>query len=45
MTVRIAAAQTQEYRDDLEAALTCLNDFAGRAADAGARLLLSLIHI
>lgn len=39
MTVRIAAAQTHEYRDDLEAALACLNDFARRAADAGARLL------
>lgn len=39
MTVRIAAAQTHEYRDDLEASLACLNDFAGRAEDAGGRLL------
>lgn len=39
MTVRIAAAQTHEYRDDLEAALACLNDFARDAEDAGARLL------
>ena len=39
MTIRIAAAQTHEYRDDLDASVACLNDFAGRAADAGTRLL------
>lgn len=39
MTVRIAAAQTFEYRDDLDASLACLTDFAMRAAAADVRLL------
>lgn len=38
-TVRIAAAQTQEFRENIEAALACLGDFAARAEAEGARLL------
>lgn len=38
-TVRIAAAQTPEFRDDTDTALACLNDFAARAETEGARLL------
>lgn len=38
-TVRIAAAQTLEFREDIEAALNCLVDFAGRAEAEGAALL------
>jgi predicted amidohydrolase len=37
--IRIAAAQTAEYRDDIEAALAGLIDMASRAEAAGARLL------
>ncbi|WP_332774198.1 carbon-nitrogen hydrolase family protein [Phenylobacterium sp.] len=37
--VRIAAAQTAEYREDLEAALACLADVAARAEAEGAALL------
>lgn len=39
MTIRIAAAQTEEFRDDLDASLACLGDFARRAAEADVRLL------
>ena len=38
-TVRIAAAQTAEFRDDTGAALDCVADFAGRAEMAGVSLL------
>ncbi|MFB9951504.1 carbon-nitrogen hydrolase family protein [Rhizobium puerariae] len=38
-TVRIAAAQMPEFRDDIPAALACLADFAARAEAEGARLL------
>ncbi|MBW6421062.1 carbon-nitrogen hydrolase family protein [Rhizobium sp. XQZ8] len=38
-TVRIAAAQTPEIRNDIPAALACLNDFAAQAEAEGARLL------
>jgi predicted amidohydrolase len=38
-TVRIAAAQTAEYRDDIAAALTCVNEVARQAEAGGARLL------
>lgn len=38
-TVRIAAAQTPDFREDIEAALSCLVDFAGRAEAEGAALL------
>lgn len=38
-TIRIAAAQTVEYREDTEAALNCLADFATRAERKGAALL------
>lgn len=38
-TVRIAAAQTLEFREDVDAALTCVIDLATRAEDEGARLL------
>lgn len=38
-TVRIAAAQTPDYREDIEAALACLTEMAGRAEAAGAALL------
>lgn len=36
---RIAAAQTPEFRDDIEGAIGCLRDFAWQADDAGAALL------
>jgi predicted amidohydrolase len=38
-TVRIAAAQTAEFREDSEAALHCVEDFAARAEAEGAALL------
>ena len=38
-TVRIAAAQTAEFRQDIEAALNCATDVAARAEAAGAALL------
>lgn len=38
-TVRIAAAQTSEYLDDIEAALTCATHFATIAKAQGAALL------
>jgi predicted amidohydrolase len=38
-TVRIAAAQTIEYREDIEAALNCVADVTGRANAEGASLL------
>jgi predicted amidohydrolase len=38
-TVRIAAAQTAEFREDIEAAMSCLADVAARAETAGAALL------
>lgn len=38
-TVRVAAAQTLEIRENLEAALACLTDVAPRAEAAGAALL------
>ena len=38
-TIRIAAAQTFEYREDVDAALAAALDFAARAEAAGARLL------
>jgi predicted amidohydrolase len=38
-TVRIAAAQTAEFREDIEAALSCAADFAARDETAGAALL------
>jgi predicted amidohydrolase len=38
-TVRIAAAQTVEFREDIEAALTCVVDVAARAEAEGAALL------
>jgi predicted amidohydrolase len=38
-TVRIAAAQTVEFREDIEAALKCLADVAARAKAEGASLL------
>jgi predicted amidohydrolase len=37
--VRIAAAQTVEFRENVDAALNCVADFAARAASAGASLL------
>ena len=37
--VRVAAAQTPEIRENLDAALDCLADFADRAQAAGAYLL------
>lgn len=37
--VRIAAAQTRAFRQDLEGALRCLEDLAARARDSGASLL------
>ncbi len=39
MTVRIAAAQTCEYLEDVEAALACIVDHAARAEAEGAALL------
>lgn len=38
-TIRIAAAQTPDFREDMDAALACLNDMAARAEAAGAVLL------
>lgn len=38
-TVRIAAAQTPDIRNDIPAALACLNDFAEQAEAKGASLL------
>ena len=38
-TVRIAAAQTVEFREDIEAALNCVADVAARAESEGAALL------
>jgi len=38
-TARIAAAQTVEYREDIESALTCAADVAARAEAEGASLL------
>lgn len=38
-TVRIAAAQTAEFREDIEAALHCAADVAARAEAGGASLL------
>ena len=38
-TVRIAAAQTVEFREDIEAALNCVADVAARAETEGASLL------
>lgn len=38
-TVRIAAAQTIEYREDIAGALRCVAEFAARAEAAGAALL------
>jgi predicted amidohydrolase len=38
-TVRIAAAQTAEFREDIEAALNCVADVAARAKAEGASLL------
>jgi predicted amidohydrolase len=38
-TVRVAAAQTFEHREDIDAALTCAIDVATRAEAEGARLL------
>lgn len=38
-TVRIAAAQTLEYREDVEAALRCVTEVAARAEAEGAALL------
>lgn len=38
-TVRIAAAQTLEYREDIDAAVASMVDFAVRAEAEGARLL------
>lgn len=39
-SVRIAAAQTPEYREDIDAALASMMDFSERADDAAARLLV-----
>ncbi|HVJ55887.1 MAG TPA: carbon-nitrogen hydrolase family protein [Aliidongia sp.] len=38
-TVRIAAAQTVEFREDIDTALSCLTDAAARSEDEGAALL------
>src|SRR6266545_1259916 len=38
-TVRIAAAQTVEFREDIDAALNCVDDVAARAETEGALLL------
>jgi predicted amidohydrolase len=38
-TVRIAAAQTVEFREDIEAALNCVADVAACAEAEGAALL------
>ncbi|UGX87049.1 carbon-nitrogen hydrolase family protein [Phyllobacterium meliloti] len=39
-TVRVAAAQTIEYLEDIESALTCIADVSRHAETEGARLLL-----
>ena len=39
ITVRIAAAQTDEFREDIEAALNCVADVTARAETEGALLL------
>ena len=38
-TVRIAAAQTLEFREDIDAALSCVAEVAARAQAEGASLL------
>jgi predicted amidohydrolase len=38
-TARIAATQTVEFREDIEAALSCVADSAARAESEGASLL------
>lgn len=38
-TARIAAAQTVEFREDIEAGLSCVADIAARAESEGASLL------
>jgi predicted amidohydrolase len=38
-TVRIAAAQTIEFQEDIEGALNCVTDVAARAEAEGASLL------
>jgi len=38
-SVRIAAAQTVEFREDIDAALNCVEDVAARAEIEGALLL------
>lgn len=38
-TVRVAAAQTFEYRENIDAALKCMADAAARAEPEGALLL------
>lgn len=38
-TVRIAAAQTVEFREDIDAALSCLSETTARAENEGAALL------
>jgi hypothetical protein len=43
-TVRIAAAQTVEFREDIEAALHCLADVAGRAESEDASLIQEILR-
>ena len=38
-TVRVAAAQTVEFREDIDAALNCVAEVAARAETEGASLL------
>jgi len=38
-TVRVAAAQTHDFREDVDAALLCLTDFTTRAESVGVSLL------
>ena len=38
-TVRVAAAQTVEYREDIDAALSCLSEVAAKAKSEGAALV------
>lgn len=38
-SIRIAAAQTAEYRDEIDRAIACIVEFSGRARDAGAKLI------
>lgn len=38
-TVRVAAAQTTEFREDVETSLRCVTEFAARAESAGVSLL------